>query len=142
MTGFVEWLPALGFFAAGILFLTIGAEGLVRAAQTIAIRLAPGGKKPPPPKGKKPAPAAPQRSYTVRLHFAELEPVKAGGRVFSVALQGKEVLKDFDVARAAGAVRKAVVREFKGVRAGEMLTVTLTAKKGRAVVSAVEVVAA
>ncbi|MFV1979887.1 MAG: sodium:calcium antiporter, partial [Rhodothermia bacterium] len=32
------WLPALGFFAAGIVLLTAGAEALVGASQTIAVR--------------------------------------------------------------------------------------------------------
>jgi hypothetical protein len=73
-----------------------------------------------------------ERAYTVRLHFAEPECVKVGERVFSVALQGKEVLKDFDVARAAGGIRRAVVREFRSVRVRGELTVALTPSAGRA----------
>jgi Malectin domain len=66
------------------------------------------------------------RVYTVRLHFAEPDRVAPGERVFHVALQRREVLRDFDIARSAGGANKAVVREFHGVRAGNELTVTLT----------------
>ena len=64
---------------------------------------------------------APQRSFTVRLHFAELDDVGPGQRVFDVKLQGEVVLKGFDVVREAGAARRAVVREFEHVSAGQAL---------------------
>jgi outer membrane protein assembly factor BamB len=68
----------------------------------------------------------PERVYTVRLHFAEPDHLGAGQRVFDVALQGDTVLKDFDVVREAGGAQRALVKEFKGVRVGKDLTVTLT----------------
>ena len=44
-----------------------------------------------------------QCPYTVRLHFAEpAMETRPGERVFNVSLQGKEVLKDFDVVTEAG----------------------------------------
>jgi outer membrane protein assembly factor BamB len=83
--------------------------------------------------------------YTVRLHFAEPDDVKAGQRVFDVALQGQGVLKDFDVAAAAGAANRGIVKEFKGVRAGKELVLTLTPAANAAlpqpVLCGVEVVA-
>jgi hypothetical protein len=63
-------------------------------------------------------------TYTVRLHFLEPDRLTPGQRVFSVALQGKEVLKDFDIAREAGGSNRAVVREFRGVAVRTGLTVT------------------
>ncbi|MBI3987416.1 MAG: hypothetical protein HY343_10875, partial [Lentisphaerae bacterium] len=63
------------------------------------------------------------RPFTVRLHFAEPdEAVKAGRRVFDVKLQDRVALKDFDIVKEAGGPRKALVKEFKGVTAGDTLT--------------------
>jgi outer membrane protein assembly factor BamB len=64
-------------------------------------------------------------TYTVRLHFLEPDRLPPGQRVFSVALQGKEVLKDFDIACVAGGPNRAVVREFRGVPVTHGLRVTL-----------------
>ena len=41
-------------------------------------------------------------AVNVRLFFAELEGLKPGERVFDVAIQGKPVLKRFDIAGEAG----------------------------------------
>ena len=68
----------------------------------------------------------PVRLYTVRLVFMEPDDLKGGRRVFDVALQGRPVLKEFEVSREAGGLDRVVTREFKGVRAGRDLTVTLT----------------
>ena len=57
----------------------------------------------------------PNGGYVVKLHFAETYPgIKAAGeRVFSVAIEGKAVLTDFDVYQEAGGQRFcAVVKEF------------------------------
>ncbi len=82
-------------------------------------------------------------TYTVRLHFLEPENLEAGQRVFSVALQGKEVLKDFDVVREAGGPLRSVVKEFHGVPVTSSLTVTLrpsaTASVRAAVLCGIEV---
>jgi glucan endo-1,3-alpha-glucosidase len=54
----------------------------------------------------------PGASYLVRLHFAELSFTGTGQRIFNVALNGTNVLCNFDVFAAAGAQNKAVVKEF------------------------------
>ncbi|KAI3833661.1 hypothetical protein MKW92_000168 [Papaver armeniacum] len=60
-------------------------------------------------------------NYTVKLHFAEnVFPndesyVSLGRRVFNVYIQGKLELKDFDIAKAAGGARKAVIKNFTAV---------------------------
>ncbi len=70
--------------------------------------------------------AGPARAYTVRLTFMEPDDLRGGRRVFDVALQGRPVLKEFDVSEEAGGRDRSVTKEFRGVRAGRDLTVTLT----------------
>jgi hypothetical protein len=62
----------------------------------------------------------PPQPYTVRLHFAELKNVKAGTRVFDVMLQGKAVLRNFDVSNEAG-LSRALIKEFTGIMAGNRI---------------------
>jgi len=56
------------------------------------------------------------RSFTVRLTFAEPDALQPGQRVFSVRLQGRAVLEDFDIVREAGGDRRGIVKEFRGVK--------------------------
>ena len=72
------------------------------------------------------------RSFRVRLHFAEPDDVAAGQRVFDVKLQGRVVLKDFDVVREAGGVRRALVKTFAHVEAGAEMTLELVPRGGAA----------
>jgi len=62
--------------------------------------------------------------YTVRLYLAEPEQSAASGRVFSVTIQGQEVLKDFSVAGTARGPRKTIMREFKGITVKDKLLLT------------------
>jgi len=78
---------------------------------------------------------------TVRLTFAETEDREPGSRVFGVALQGREVLRDFDIAKEAGGARRVLVREFAGIEAPERLRVTLRPSMGRTLLAGLEVVA-
>jgi outer membrane protein assembly factor BamB len=75
-------------------------------------------------------PALQPRPFAVRLHFAELDDVKPGERVFDVKLQDKVVLKALDVVSAAGGPRKALVREFPHVLAGDTLKLEFTPTTG------------
>jgi hypothetical protein len=68
------------------------------------------------------------RLFVVRLHFAELDDVKEGERVFDVLLQGKTILKDFDIVRAAGGRFRAVTRECRAVSAERQLDLRLVPK--------------
>jgi len=70
----------------------------------------------------------PPALYTVRLGFSDPDQEAAGRRVFDVRLQGKTVLTDFDVARAAGGRDAAVVREFKDVEVQGTLVIELVPK--------------
>lgn len=82
--------------------------------------------------------------YTVRLHFAEVEDMRPGQRIFSISLQGQEVLKGLDVAREAGGAGRCMVKEFKGVVVEDTLQIAMTPaadKKGSSVLCGVEIVA-
>jgi outer membrane protein assembly factor BamB len=68
--------------------------------------------------------AAPAR-YTVRLHFAEPDEIAVGQRVFQVSLQGEPVLRDFDIVQQASGPRRALVKEFRGIRVTGELTIGL-----------------
>ena len=66
--------------------------------------------------------------YTVRLGFADLEHDQPGERVFNVKIQDKPVLANFDVAEEVGGRCRAIVKEFKGIEAGDKLTIDLAPK--------------
>ena len=51
-------------------------------------------------------------SYPVTLYFAETYWTAAGKRVFNVAINGSQVLSNFDVFQAAGGAARAIVRTF------------------------------
>jgi len=72
------------------------------------------------------------RQYSVRLYFAEPDDVKAGQRVFAVALQGKTVLPEFDVVKSAGGTNRLLVKEFPNVTVAGTLEVTLDPATGSA----------
>jgi len=90
--------------------------------------------------------------YKVRLHFAESEDVRAGGRVFDVTLQGKIVLKDFDVVAAAGGRHEVpnamnrvgvplapLVKEFEVAAVDGTIQIALLPKAGKPIISGIEV---
>jgi len=75
----------------------------------------------------------------VRLYFAEPDiSAKAGQRVFTVSLDGKEVLKDFDIAAAAGGPRKVIAKEFKYSKTEEPIEIELKAASGKTLLCGVE----
>jgi hypothetical protein len=82
----------------------------------------------------------PPLAHTVRLHFSDPDQLPPGERVFNVLLQGKAVLKNFDLAKEGGSA----VREFKGIVIGKDLRLTLQSahgSKAKPVLSGVEFVA-
>jgi len=85
----------------------------------------------------------PEGKFTVRLHFAETyEGITADGeRVFTVKIQGKEVLKDFDVRKTAGASQKAVVKEFKEIEAKDgTIDIGFETKKQNPEINGIEII--
>ncbi len=85
--------------------------------------------------------ATKERTYTVRLHFAEPDSLRAGQRVFHVEVQGRLVLENFDIVQAAGGPHRAVVREFTGLSVRQDLHITLTPVQGLPVLCGIEVLA-
>jgi outer membrane protein assembly factor BamB len=55
------------------------------------------------------------RRYTVRLYFAEPEGLAPRDRVFSVSLQGREVLAALDVVAESGGPQRSLIKEFQGI---------------------------
>lgn len=101
-----------------------GAEGL----SNLTVKLAPDAKQ--------------NRRYTVRLYFLEPEEeMKPGQRLFDVSLQGKRVLQELDVTKAAQGTNRGTMHEFQGVAASDQLTVELNAIKGRTLLSGIEIIA-
>lgn len=103
----------------------VGASG-VRGLRSATLGLLPKTKQ--TDSGDRPA--ATTEAYTVRLYFCEPEEIEAGARVFDVSLQGKRVLKGFDVVKAAGGAMRVVVREFKGIGVEHDLSIALSPVKG------------
>jgi outer membrane protein assembly factor BamB len=68
------------------------------------------------------------RRLTVRLHFAELDDVKPGQRVFDVKLQGQTVLEDFDIVAVAPGSRRPVVKDFPGLTVARAVRLELVPK--------------
>jgi len=86
----------------------------------------------------------PNGKYTVRLHFAETyENIETDGpRVFDVTIQGKPALKDINVQKEAGAVQKALIKEFKAVEVTNgILEVKFIAKEQNPEINGIEVLA-
>ncbi|RDX62656.1 putative leucine-rich repeat receptor-like serine/threonine-protein kinase, partial [Mucuna pruriens] len=70
-------------------------------------------------------------SYTVNLHFAEIMFTddqtysSLGRRVFDIYIQRKLVLKDFNIAKEAGGVGKAVIKKFSAIVNSSTLEIRL-----------------
>jgi hypothetical protein len=60
------------------------------------------------------------------MHFCEPDGMKAGQRLFDVAIGDQTVLKDFDIAAEAQSPDVGIMKEFRGVRTSEFITVALT----------------
>jgi hypothetical protein len=79
-------------------------------------------------------------SHTVRLHFAETFWTSAGSRTFNVAINGTQVLTNFDVFAAAGAMNKAVIRPFtQTADSSGAYVLQFTTVKDNSLVSGIEI---
>lgn len=59
--------------------------------------------------------SGPVPTYTVRLHFFEIDGLEPGKRLFDIVAQGNIVLKNFDIAAAADRGQAAFVTELPGI---------------------------
>lgn len=65
------------------------------------------------------------RKYRVRMVFAEFEERETWKReAFDVLIQGKKVLEKFNILKEGGGPGRSVIREFPGVEAADILTVS------------------
>ncbi len=82
-----------------------------------------------------------RRELLVRLVFCEPEHTEPGRRVFSVPLDGKELVKDLDIVKEAGGPFRALVKELRGVRAGgDAMGLKFSARAGEPLICGIEIV--
>jgi len=122
------------FIEAAIPWTTLDEAGIRKDAMMIDL-VDRGPLAEPPKRGRRferlllvPEATARPRTVSVRLHFAEIGGAEPGQRVFDVKLQGRVVLEDFDVARAAGGANRALVKQFDGVVARGAVALELVPK--------------
>ena len=94
----------------------------------------------------------PGAAYTVRLHFAELywgDPTRsgvvngAGRRQFNVAINGRQVLSNFDIFATAGGKDIAVVEPFiTTADSSGKITIQFTSVTGNAMINGIEILPA
>ncbi len=82
----------------------------------------------------------PNKSYTVKLDFAETYWTQAGQRVFTVSANGQTALSNFDIVAAAGAANKAVAKQFTVMADGNgTITLQFATVKDNAQVNGIEI---
>ena len=82
----------------------------------------------------------PGAQYTVRLHFAEIYWTSSGQRLFNVAINGQQVLSNFDIYASAGGANKALVEQFTATAdANGQLAIQFSTVRDNAKVSGIEV---
>jgi len=79
-------------------------------------------------------------SYTLKLHFMEGYWHSPGQRVFNVAVNGSNVLTNFDIVAQAGGGKTALVKTIPATSVGGTVTVTFQAVNGAPIVSAIELI--
>ncbi|OAI52842.1 hypothetical protein AYO44_16410 [Planctomycetaceae bacterium SCGC AG-212-F19] len=82
----------------------------------------------------------PGASYSVRLDFVEYFFGSAGQRVFNVALNGTQVLSNFDIFAAAGGTNIALARSFTATASSSgTITIAFTSLVNNAMINGIEV---
>jgi hypothetical protein len=82
----------------------------------------------------------PGAAYHVRLYFAEVIANGPGQRVFNVAINGNQVLANFDPFAAAGGMNKAVAEDLTAFAdASGQITITFTTVIGNSRISGIEI---
>jgi beta-galactosidase len=81
----------------------------------------------------------PNGRYRITARFAEPSASALGDRVFDVAVNGKVVLKSFDVLESAGGKLKGVARSFESTAKDGALEIEFKPSRGQALVSALSI---
>ena len=76
-------------------------------------------------------------TYTLRMHFAELDDLEPGQRVFDVHVQGRPVWEGFDIVREAGGPRRAISRDVRLI-ADRELSIEFLPRAGEPRISGLE----
>jgi hypothetical protein len=85
---------------------------------------------------------SPGAPYTVRLHESENYWSSSGQRSFNVAINGQQVLSNFDIYAAAGGADKAIVEQFTTTAdANGQIAIQFTSVKDNAKVDGLEILA-
>lgn len=71
---------------------------------------------------------APQRSFQLRLHFAEPDEVMPGTRVFDVRIQNRNVLSNLDIVKESKGRNAALVKVVSGLTTSGELVIEFVAK--------------
>ena len=83
------------------------------------------------------------RSYVVRLHFAETYFTAARQRIFDIAINGAQLVTNFDIFAAAGGADIAVVKSFPiWADSSGTITIQMTATANNAAIAGIEIIPA
>lgn len=85
----------------------------------------------------------PERTFSLRLHFAEPKYGSPGWRIFDVVVQGRKVISNLDVVKATKGLFRPLVHEIPEVRASSSVIIDLRTSPGmeqpaRPILSAIE----
>ena len=78
--------------------------------------------------------------YIVRLHFAEAADINSGDRVQTISIQGRPMLRDFDILAEAKHAMTGIVRQANDIMIDGTLTMTLRATAGQTLISGIEII--
>ncbi len=67
------------------------------------------------------------KTYSLKLYFAEKDDLKTGDRIFDIYVQGKPVLKDFDIAKEAGGAGRPIAVDIGSIGVTENIDIELKA---------------
>jgi outer membrane protein assembly factor BamB len=88
--------------------------------------------------------AMPAATYLIRLYFMELESIAEGERIVNVEVQGKQVLKNFDIIKEAGGIERDIVKTIEGIRVKDKLIIRFipskSAPNSKAILSGIEII--
>ena len=83
-------------------------------------------------------------TYSICFYFVELESNKAGDRVFNVEVQGKPFLRNFDIVKESGGIKRDIVKVINGIRVKDTLVIRFTpselAPDSQAILSGIEII--
>ena len=77
-------------------------------------------------------------TYQVRLYFAEIDDLREGDRIQTVRINGRVVLRDFDIVAEAGAPMTGILRTFDHVEMDGTLRLELRSTAGSTAISGIE----